>query len=162
MGRPRKTYDERPFRLAVDTSDSWRAVHLKLGLSVSGGSYQSLRRFAEENDIDFSHFKGRAWDRKEVAQSHSGWGGRKPMEDLLVEHSNACPKALKARLIRESILTNECAICETGPEWFGKPLVLQLDHINGVSSDNRLKNLRILCPNCHTQTGTWGMKSRAA
>lgn len=51
-------------------------------------------------------------------------------------------------------------MCGIGNEWNGKPLTLQLDHINGDHSDNRLENLRILCPNCHSQTSTWGMKSR--
>ena len=48
--------------------------------------------------------------------------------------------------------------CNKG-EWLGKPLVLQLDHINGVRDDHRLENLRFLCPNCHSQTDTYGGKN---
>lgn len=53
----------------------------------------------------------------------------------------------------------ECAKCGIGPVWDGEPLMLQLDHINGVNNDNRVENLRILCPNCHTQTETYAGRS---
>lgn len=55
-------------------------------------------------------------------------------------------------------MQNVCAECGISGDWNGKPLTLQLDHINGKHSDNRIENLRILCPNCHSQTSTWGMK----
>ncbi|MGB2240169.1 MAG: HNH endonuclease [Pseudomonadales bacterium] len=48
-----------------------------------------------------------------------------------------------------------CSSCGIGDEWNGKPITLQLDHINGVNNDHRLDNLRMLCPNCHSQTDTW-------
>lgn len=65
---------------------------------------------------------------------------------------------LRIRLIKEGILENVCALCSQLPEWNGKPLVLQLDHIDGDHFNNNLNNLRILCPNCHTQTETWGTR----
>ena len=56
---------------------------------------------------------------------------------------------------------DECAICGIGPVWCDQPLVLQLDHINGVNNDNRIENLCYLCPNCHSQTPTFaGRNSR--
>ena len=61
---------------------------------------------------------------------------------------------LKAVLIREGILELKCNICNL-TEWCGKPAPLQLDHKNGINTDNRLKNLRLLCANCHAQTDTF-------
>ena len=81
-----------------------------------------------------------------------------PLEDILVEDSSYHTNDLKKRLLKEHILANECAICDQKPTHAGKELVLQLDHINGINNDHRIENLRILCPNCHTQTVTWGRK----
>ena len=54
----------------------------------------------------------------------------------------------------------KCSKCNNEGEWFGEKLVLQLDHINGISNDNRIENLRFLCPNCHTQTETYSSKNK--
>lgn len=61
---------------------------------------------------------------------------------------------LSNRLKKEGILENKCSVCGI-IEWHNKPIVMQLDHINGISSDHRLKNLRMICPNCHSQTDTY-------
>lgn len=64
-------------------------------------------------------------------------------------------KHVKTRLIRAGLLMNSCQSCGLA-DWLGKPLNMHLDHINGVKNDNRLENLRMLCPNCHSQTPTYG------
>lgn len=74
------------------------------------------------------------------------------LEEVL---ANGNPQPIKARLIRDRILINRCAICDCEPVWLGKPLILRLDHINGINDDWRVENLRLLCPNCDSQTPTF-------
>jgi Zn finger protein HypA/HybF involved in hydrogenase expression len=77
------------------------------------------------------------------------------LDDLLIENSPYSSRArLKIRLIRSGKLKNECTECGQKPLWNDKHLTLELDHINGIYNDNRIENLRILCPNCHSQTPT--------
>ena len=78
-----------------------------------------------------------------------------PLKDILVENSSYQSTKLKKRLVDEGIKKDYCEICGQGNTWNDKLLVLQLDHINGIHTDNRLENLRIVCPNCHTQTDTF-------
>ena len=75
------------------------------------------------------------------------------------KHPQYSTNTLKQRLISEGIKANKCEICSVS-EWMGKELTCQLDHINGVSNDHRLENLRIVCPNCHSQTDTFCGKNK--
>lgn len=77
------------------------------------------------------------------------------LDDILIENSQYSNRAwLKRRLIKSGKLKEECSDCGQKPLWNGKPLMLELDHINGIYNDNRIENLRLLCPNCHSQTPT--------
>ena len=69
---------------------------------------------------------------------------------------------MKKGLLNSNLLEYKCALCGNTGEWQGKPLTLQLDHINGEHLDHRLENLRFLCPNCHSQTETFGSRQRRA
>jgi hypothetical protein len=78
----------------------------------------------------------------------------------LVTDSHANRGQLKKTLIKKGLLKNECYICGQAPEWNGKELVMVIDHINGIHNDNRLENLRLLCPNCNSQTDTFSGRTK--
>lgn len=87
---------------------------------------------------------------------------RKTNEEVFVENSTYARHHIKRRLIEETLIPYSCQCCGNKGEHNGYPLVLQLDHINGMNNDHRLENLRFLCPNCHTQQETYGAKNIVA
>lgn len=81
----------------------------------------------------------------------------RPMSDYFEGKAPMQSDKLKIRLINEGYLDEECTICNR-TQWYGEAIPLQLDHINGNNDDNRLENLRLLCPNCHAQTPQYRLK----
>lgn len=149
MGTGRSWTDQQ-LTAAVKANITISDVFRDLGLSNHGGNFRAFHRHVARLGLSIEHMKGRAH-----GQSKTG----RPLTDILVQNSSygGC---LRERLIREGLLKQECAKCGLGDTWNGKPLTLQLDHINGDSRDNRLMNLRLLCPNCHTQTPTFSGRNR--
>ncbi len=138
-------------------SSSFAAILRHFGLNNKGGNRRTLKRRLETEGIDYSHInQGRAANRDRRFERSEDF-----LVAALTENSTTSKWYLKQKLIQQGILLNLCTACGIDPEWNGLPLVLSLDHINGKPDDNRLANLRLLCPNCHSQTHNYtGRKTR--
>lgn len=133
---------------AVKNNISIAGVLRSLNRAYVGTNYRFIRRKILQLSLDSSHFKGMAHG--------SSPQRRVPWDKILVaQSSHHIDVKRKQRLIAEGYLRNECYVCSTPPVWRGIPLNLIIDHINGIHSDNRLENLRLLCPNCNSQTETY-------
>lgn len=143
-------YTEEQFREAVKTSDSIREVLGKLGLKEAGGNYQTAKSFMLQHKIDSSHFT-----RKKNARDALPKRERKSWSQILIKSNMGLNPGQKERLFVEELIPSVCQSCNVGTVWNDEPLRLHIDHINGDNFDNRLENLRVLCPNCHSQTDTY-------
>ena len=133
----------------VKSSNSRSDIFFKLRLRKSGEAFKIInRRFKKEN-IDVSHF---------IKGCHTGSGKIYSDEEVYCVNSNH--KHIRARVISDKIMEYKCGKCSNGSKWMNEELTLALDHINGDRYDNRKENLRFLCPNCHSQTNTFGKKKR--
>ena len=142
----------------LDSSSSYGEVLKVLGISNKGGNPRTLKQRIKIDNLNLSKLDANRKIKNKLkllqfAIIH------KPIQEFLVINSSASRNSLKKRLLKEGYLKNQCYICGQLPEWNGKPLSLQIDHINGISNDNRLENLRILCPHCHSQTDTFAGKN---
>ncbi len=148
--------DQKELESIVKQSKTLAEICRRFGYSDNGAQHKQVKKVLYLRKVDFSHIqigkganKGRSLPRPV-----------KPLKEILVKNSRYDGRALKSRLIKESLLKEQCNKCGLGPHWQGEKLTLQLEHINGDHLDNRIENLEMLCPNCHTQTKTWGYKKR--
>lgn len=145
----------------VAASRSMNQVLKGLGLKAGGRNYVFIRHQVRRLGIPMDHFTGQGWSRGLKAKDHPFLVKSKfTDDDVFQENSPARGVKLVPRLLRKG-LEYKCSECGIN-EWRGKSLPLHLDHRNGIGDDNRLENLRFLCPNCHQQTETWGSKNTGA
>lgn len=156
----RRSWTNSQLRTAVADSTSIRQVLKKLGLVPAGGNYDQVKKYIKEQGVDIKHFRGKGWSRglRNIGTP------RIPMKEILVKNSSFQSFKLKKRLFKEGLKKPRCEECGWAKRSVDGRLPLELDHINGDRHDNRLENLRILCPNCHslqlTHRGKNMLKSR--
>lgn len=134
---------DKTFIKIVEDANSVSDVIKAMKKALVGTNYEVVRTRIKALGLDVSHWTGKSRSEKI------------PLELQLCENSVANRVSIKKGLLRKGLLVNECAICGRPPEWESKPLTLRLDHINGINNDNRLENLRLVCPNCDSQTSTY-------
>lgn len=137
----------------VKESTSYRQVLQKLGLTMAGGNYKIIKKRISMQGLDTSHFTGQGWSKGKT------YNIRKDIKDVLCLGSTIQSYKLKRYLLKFNYFPSECSVCNL-KDWLGVPIALELDHINGNNDDNRIENLRILCPNCHAQTPTYRGKNK--
>jgi 5-methylcytosine-specific restriction endonuclease McrA len=145
MGQKPSKWTDDQLKNAIPICDSFSEVAIYLNLSRSCNTI--LKKRAIELKLDFSHFR------------KSGYKSKSLEEVLRLKDNVPSTHRLKIRLIQLKIKEHKCEICGI-TRWNNLPTPIELDHINGNRFDNRLENLRVLCPNCHAQTPTYRGKNK--
>ncbi|GLF93502.1 HNH endonuclease signature motif containing protein [Streptomyces yaizuensis] len=139
---------------AVAESTSVCEVLRRLGIEVVGGQHTHISRRIRAYGIDTAHFTAA---RRTEGPTHER--RRLSADEILIVDGSDHPRRRSSHLLRRALLERGarevCALCGTPPEWQGRPLPLEIDHIDGDWRDNRQENLRFLCPNCHSTTDTY-------
>ena len=150
MSFRKKKWNVEQLKNAVLTSRSIRQVIEKLGLIPAGGNYDQIKKYIKLNELNITHFVGKIWNK-----GLRGIGKPMiPLEKVLISDSSYQSHKLKQRLFSSRIKEPKCEECGWAKNSLDGRLPLELDHINGNRKDNRLENLRILCPNCHSLQST--------
>lgn len=146
-------------REAVAASVTIAETLRRLGQTDNGRQRVRLRGWMAQAEADSSHFLGQGHQR-----GRAGPTPVRPAAEVLVRHHGTARTrtAVLRRCMLGTGVTEVCALCGTGPVWRGRPMTLEVDHVNGDRCDDRLSNLRLLCPNCHAVTGTWCRGAPAA
>lgn len=151
-----KIYDltDEQFVNLIKESINISEVLFKLGYSVKGNSwgFSQIRKRMEELKLSTTDFKGKS----SMNVQNSKVIDPNKLFTANCKHNRT---VLRRYILKHELLPYRCAICGC-VEWQGKTLSLELDHINGINNDNRLENLRFLCPNCHSQTTTYGSRNQ--
>jgi 5-methylcytosine-specific restriction endonuclease McrA len=151
-------YTEKQVVEAVNASASIAKALIHLGLKPRGGNYKTFNNLVLKYKVDTSHFTGQGWCLGEKANYLRERRLISIEEILSGEKSYVSSHKLKLRLLKEGFFEHRCYNCHNNT-WIDQPIPLELEHINGNNTDNRLENLTLLCPNCHALTPTYRGKN---
>lgn len=146
--KSRKYTDEQLIE-EVKNNYSIRSVLQKIGLTPSGGNYETVEKRIRELDLDTSHFLGQA-----ILKGKTHSYSTRSLERILVHKKLENTWRLKNRLLRDGLKKHQCECCGT-IEWLGQPIPLELHHKDGDRTNNALPNIELLCPNCHSLTDNY-------
>jgi hypothetical protein len=152
----RPPFSEADARAAVDAASCWSDALRFLGYTPRGANYKTLKRWAAHWNIATDHFDPNLGRRRGLVARET------PLEELLVANSSYPRGHLKRRLLAAGVKRRRCEMCGQGELWKGNRMSLVLDHINGISNDHRLEDLRMLCPNCAATLDIAGATSRGS
>jgi hypothetical protein len=144
----RKNYSEKDIIEAVASSTSIAQVLTKLSLAPKGGNYRTIKTRIKELSLNTAHFLGQGHLRGKRV------GPKRPITAYLNNEHLINSHKLRKRLIQEKYFEEKCYGCNRRT-WRQKPIALELEHIDGDHQNNKIDNLTLLCPNCHSQTSTY-------
>lgn len=153
----KRKWNDDDLTAAVAESMSFAQVLQRLHLRAAGGNYDTIKRKIQELHLDTSHMTGKGWN---TGERFTIIKEKRPLSNILIEHSTFVnANHLRERLLEEQVKEHRCESCGL-TEWQGKPIPLELHHINGVRDDQRISNILLLCPNCHALTDNYRGKNK--
>lgn len=155
MERPATKYTKEILQRFLPQSYSFNQLARLIGIAPVGSNTTNLKRRCVMYNLDMSHMTGQSHRRGHQDLKKKHWTEVLVLGDPLDRRREAYK--LRRSMI-ESGIEYKCAECGCDPIWKEKNLKLHIDHIDGRHYNNSKENLRFLCPNCHSQTETWGNK----
>lgn len=142
------SYDD--MKTWVESNICWTDLMKDMGLRFVGDNIKTAKKVVKYYNLDISHFDAKAASKKNNSKTKS-------LNDIFCRNSSATRVTVKSRILSLNLIPYKCSgpNCTITDTWNGQPIVLHLEHINGIGNDNRLDNLCFLCPNCHSQTSTY-------
>lgn len=146
--------NEVKLRKSVAENYTYSHVLKEFNLATTGGNMNSLKNYINLFNISIEHF-----NEKHYFLTNPEFNQKWKDEEIFIENSPVGTETVRGRIIKQGLIEYKCS-CGLGCEWNNKPITLQLEHKNGNNRDHRLENLEFLCPNCHSQTSTYGSKNK--
>lgn len=149
-------YTKEEIQQMVADSYSERSLVMKMGYSGAGGNTHLVICAIQKQypDIDFSHFTGAAWNKGKTrdVDDRIARHEKYTLDEVFIRNSPVSQKVLRGYVERHQILPYVCSQCGCDGHWQNGEIALEIHHINGINTDNRIENLQYLCPNCHALT----------